>query len=181
VSAYLSHGPTLQFYHVSLIPRFGTSRLRFLKHYLLCIPTPEVSRSRTPHYSLSQLATSGLSGQSLDLLFGDMPKCRNSDTSSMWVPKQNFPPFWSFGLRNFLNPDAKFLVLKPKKPRNTEFRCTSPITSSQKSFHPFETFETKVSTSYPSICRNAKILTRRQRGSHNGTSCLFGVSEFATF
>jgi hypothetical protein len=44
----------------------------------------------------------------------------------------------------------------------------------------FGTFGTKVSTSYPPICRNAEILTRRQRGSHNRTSRLFGVSDFAT-
>jgi hypothetical protein len=41
----------------------------------------------------------------------------------------------------------------------------------------FGTFGTEVSTSYPSICRNAEISTRRQRGSHNGTSHLF---EFQT-
>jgi hypothetical protein len=43
----------------------------------------------------------------------------------------------------------------------------------------FGTFGTKVSTSYPPICRNAEIPTRRQRRSHNETSRLFGVSDFA--
>jgi hypothetical protein len=41
----------------------------------------------------------------------------------------------------------------------------------------FGTFGTEVSTSYPPICQNVKILTRRERGSHNRTSCLF---EFRT-
>jgi hypothetical protein len=39
----------------------------------------------------------------------------------------------------------------------------------------FGTFGTIVSTSYPPICQNVKILTRHQRGSHDGTSHLFGV------
>jgi hypothetical protein len=47
-----------------------------------------------------------------------MPKCRNSDTSSTRVPQRNFPPFWSFGLRDFANPDAKLSVLQPMKPPN---------------------------------------------------------------
>jgi hypothetical protein len=59
VSTCLSPGPTLWFCHVSLVPSFDTSQLRFPKRCLLCIPTPEVSRSQTPRYSLSQLATSG--------------------------------------------------------------------------------------------------------------------------
>jgi hypothetical protein len=46
--------------------------------------------------------------------------------------------------------------------------------------HDFGTFETKVSTSYPSICQNAKILTPHQRGSNNENSHLFEVSDFMT-
>jgi hypothetical protein len=44
----------------------------------------------------------------------------------------------------------------------------------------FKTFRTKVSTSYPLKCRNAKISTRHQRGSHNRTSDPFGVLDFTT-
>jgi hypothetical protein len=78
----------------------------------------------------------GFRDKSLNLLSIDMLKCQNSDTSSMQVPQQNFSPFWSFELCDFTNPDAKLLVLQPTKPRNTEFRCTSPITGSHKSLLP---------------------------------------------
>jgi hypothetical protein len=44
----------------------------------------------------------------------------------------------------------------------------------------FETFGTEVSASYPPICQNGEFSTRRQRGSHDGTSLLFGISDFPT-
>jgi hypothetical protein len=139
VSAYLSHGPTLRFYHVSLVPSFGTS------HFASRSATSFVSRHpkcRDPELLTTPYRNSRLRDfrdKSLDLLSVDMPKCQNSDTSSMRVPQRNFPPFWSFGLRDFANPDAKLSVLQPTKPRNTEFRCTSPITGPHKSFRPFGT------------------------------------------
>jgi hypothetical protein len=47
-------------------------------------------------------------------------------------------------------------------------------------FRDFGIFKTRVSTSYPPICRNGEILTCRLRRSHDETSHLFGILDFAT-
>jgi hypothetical protein len=82
-----------------------------------------------------------------------------------------------------------FSRLRHSRSRRTSFsepRCLNPRQRGSRDtcppsnewlrfFRSFETLGTKVSTSYPPICRNGEILTRRQHGSHDGTFRLFGV------
>jgi hypothetical protein len=149
VSAYLSHGPTLGSYHVSLVPSFGTSRLRFPKRSLLYIPTPEVPRSRTPRHSLSQLATLGFSGQKSRLLILRCAEMPNFDTFPSAGPQRNFLPFQNF---DFAISRVLMLNFRFFNPRNLEmvnkgltFVSTStppvhsPLSTIFKSFRPFGT------------------------------------------
>jgi hypothetical protein len=121
VSAYLSHGPTLWFYHVSLVPSFGTSHdftsrsaASFVSRHPKC---------RDPELLVTPYRNSRLRDfrdKSLDFLSSDMPKCRIL-TRFNAGPTTNFPPF-RFRLRDFTNPDAKLSVLQPTKPRNGQQR-----------------------------------------------------------
>jgi hypothetical protein len=131
VSTCLSHGPTLWFCHVSLVPSFALhdfcspSAASFVSRHPKCrgpelLDTPyRNSRLRTFGTKVStpnpwaQTLRNLRKNPELLLRISEM---LNSDSLLMRVPQQNFSPCRDFTLRDFANLDARFSVLQLVNP-----------------------------------------------------------------
>jgi hypothetical protein len=120
VSACLSPGPTLWFYHVSLVPSFDTSRLRspsaasFVSQHPKC-RDPELLVTPYHNLRLRDFRDKSLDSPTVETQNAEMA---NSDSLLMLAPKQKFSLYRDFTFHDLANLDARFSVLQLMNPRN---------------------------------------------------------------